>query len=266
MILPPATGSSSPAPTRRSDIYNGNAGIIRRIEGSQITVRLDGADGTLLAFDASRVQGVPARLCRHDLQGPGPHARPDLSLSFRALAIGGELRGAVAAPREGRVVRRAPDRRRPERNSRGRWRGWTSAAPPRNFSTRGEQRRPGAPADADRTAGASRRRAATNAATDTTGSGAPSCRRRKRNSNDASATDQGAKRDQGKGEGERPQRRSFAEDERQKPPLSADDGRAAPPEIARHRGTRRGVRGARRRQRNPAAWTSWLYGAGWRHG
>jgi hypothetical protein len=35
------------------NIYNGNAGIIRRIEGSRIVVCLDGKDGPLLAFDAA---------------------------------------------------------------------------------------------------------------------------------------------------------------------------------------------------------------------
>ena len=37
---------------KRLSIYNGNAGIIQSIEGNQITVRLDGRDGILLAFDA----------------------------------------------------------------------------------------------------------------------------------------------------------------------------------------------------------------------
>ena len=35
------------------NIYNGNAGVIRRIEGSRIVVCLDGKDGPLLAFDAA---------------------------------------------------------------------------------------------------------------------------------------------------------------------------------------------------------------------
>ena len=35
------------------NIYNGNAGIIRSIEGSRIVVGLDGKDGPLLAFDAA---------------------------------------------------------------------------------------------------------------------------------------------------------------------------------------------------------------------
>ena len=34
-------------------IYNGNAGIIERIEGSRIAVRLDGSDGRLIVFDAA---------------------------------------------------------------------------------------------------------------------------------------------------------------------------------------------------------------------
>src|ERR1019366_4461690 len=37
---------------KRLSIFNGNAGVIQSIDGHQITVRLDGRDGTLLAFDA----------------------------------------------------------------------------------------------------------------------------------------------------------------------------------------------------------------------
>jgi len=37
---------------KRLSIYNGNAGIIERIDGDRITVRLDGHGGALLAFDA----------------------------------------------------------------------------------------------------------------------------------------------------------------------------------------------------------------------
>jgi len=37
---------------KRLSIYNGNGGIIQSIDGDRITVRLDGHDGALLAFDA----------------------------------------------------------------------------------------------------------------------------------------------------------------------------------------------------------------------
>src|ERR1019366_2637801 len=43
---------------KRLSIFNGNAGVIQSIDGHQITVRLDGRDGTLLAFDAETFEDL----------------------------------------------------------------------------------------------------------------------------------------------------------------------------------------------------------------
>ena len=67
-------------------IYNGNAGTITEIDGATgvIRARLDapaGADAARGGLVGIRVRRLPARLRRHDLQGPGQDARPDLSAS-----------------------------------------------------------------------------------------------------------------------------------------------------------------------------------------
>ena len=67
-------------------------------------VRLDGRDGKTINFDAASFDQF-----RHGYAGTiyaaRVDARPDLSLSFRALALGRELCRVDPAPREGRAVR-----------------------------------------------------------------------------------------------------------------------------------------------------------------
>ena len=46
-LSPPATASSSPAPTRSRASINGTAGTITGIDGTKITVQLDGSDGDM---------------------------------------------------------------------------------------------------------------------------------------------------------------------------------------------------------------------------
>ena len=68
-----------------------------------------------------RVPEFSAWLRRHDLQRPGRHRRPSLSVSFRALALGGVLCRDDPAPRKSRAVRGDQHRRksRPARAANG---------------------------------------------------------------------------------------------------------------------------------------------------
>ena len=85
---------------KQRGLLNGHAGTIAKIEDTTIHLQLDGRAGRMVAFDAEEFNEFLATtaLCRHDLQRPGPHPRPDLSLSFRTLAIGGELCRPDPAP------------------------------------------------------------------------------------------------------------------------------------------------------------------------
>ena len=95
-------------------IYNGNVGTITGIDARTgvIRARLDSTaagQGREVDVVGVGVRRVPARLCRHDLQGPGPHPGPHLPVSHASLALGGELRGADPAARERAGVRGAGD-------------------------------------------------------------------------------------------------------------------------------------------------------------
>jgi ATP-dependent exoDNAse (exonuclease V) alpha subunit len=96
-------------------IYNGNVGTITGIDArtGAIRARLDATaagQGREVTWSAAEFAGVPARLCRHDLQGPGEDPGPHLPVSHAPLALGGELCGADPAARERSGVRGTGDR------------------------------------------------------------------------------------------------------------------------------------------------------------
>ena len=69
---------------KKAGIINGAAGTIEAIDGTHVAVRLDGRDGEDDQLRRRELRQIPPRLCRHDLQRAGAHARSNLSLSFRS--------------------------------------------------------------------------------------------------------------------------------------------------------------------------------------
>jgi ATP-dependent exoDNAse (exonuclease V) alpha subunit len=100
---------------KQRGLYNGQAGTVQAIDGSKITVRLDGRGKRSVEFDAKEFQDFSARLRRHDLQRAGEDVGSDLPLPLRTLAIGRELCRLDPASRQGRAVRCPQHRARSQR-------------------------------------------------------------------------------------------------------------------------------------------------------
>ena len=89
---------------KKRGLYNGAAGTVTgsREPGSRCSSTVDGREPQLRCH---RFSELPPRLCRHDLQRAGTHARPNLPLPLRALALGCELCRADPAPGQSGAVR-----------------------------------------------------------------------------------------------------------------------------------------------------------------
>ena len=61
---------------RSMGVKNGTLGTLERIEGSSLTVRLDGAEGRAVGFDLKDYAARRSRLRGDDPQGAGRHGRP----------------------------------------------------------------------------------------------------------------------------------------------------------------------------------------------
>ena len=104
--LAPATGSNSPAPTGGSAVENGVTGTIEAIDGTHLAVRLSRPRGQdVINFDAANFDHFRHGYAGTVWKGQGDHARSNLPLPLRALALGPVLCRVDPAPGQNRAVR-----------------------------------------------------------------------------------------------------------------------------------------------------------------